>query len=316
MNDDTMLPADDRDRALARHLAGDAEPPADPADHALADALHAYRAAHDAEAPSEETSARIWAGIEPGLGTDRAPRRARVFRLPVRWLAAAAAVVVLAALGWWLFALPPAPTLLAAADADALVYTTDDGSTITLRPHSRLYALAGEEAETRLHLVGEAFFDVTENPARTFAVEANGARVSVLGTRFDVSTWGGQTAVYLERGRVRFTYQDRSVVLAPGQRSLVTEEGVLVDPAPADSAEFLDWLRRDLTFVQRPLRLIVAELEQHYAVTLDVPAPLLVETLTGHIPLTEPAQSLRDLGLALGGRFVPVAEKRYRFEED
>ena len=105
---------------------------------------------------------------------------------------------------------------------------------------SFIYALTTADDAVRVQLVGEGLFEVTPNEARTFTVEANDALVSVLGTRFNVSTWGTQTMVYLEEGRVQFSHPSsaQAVVLTPGQQSVLTEDGVLEAP-DADTADRL-----------------------------------------------------------------------------
>ena len=129
----------------------------------------------------------------------------------------------------------------AAAGSERVTYTAPDGSEVTLRPHTSLYALDAEAGTMRYRVEGEAFFAVVRDPSRTFVVEADGARVQVLGTRFDVSTWGERTSVYLEEGRVRFEHvpTGQAVMLAPGQRSVVTDVTVrqqLLERLRLDSA--------------------------------------------------------------------------------
>ncbi len=324
MDDDTMLPEDDRDLSLARRLGArlEARAPFDdagatPDDDALVRALLAFKQEESEATPPAEASERVWVRLEERL-PDR-PGRARLYALrPARtWIAVAASVLLLVGLGWLLLRTgQPEPVLLASAGADIVAYTVPgDGSVVTLRPHSRLYDLASGAGQTRLRLVGEGFFDVVKNEARVFAVEAGGALVHVLGTRFDVSTWGGQTTVYLQEGRVRFENlrAKGSVVLTPGQRSVATADGKLLPPDDVPEDEYTDWLRRETIFSQRPLRLILAELEHHYAVRFDVPAALLDETLSGRILLVDQAQSIEDLAVVMGGRFVQVDDTTYRF---
>lgn len=326
-----MLLDDDKDRSLARRvgaaleqrapLDGAAENEA-PEDVSFYRALLSFKREHAQPATPAETSARIWAALEQHIGQDQAmpePRPAlrliRSFaasRSARTWLAAAS-VLLIAALGWLLWDRAPSPVLLASTEADIVTYTAPDGSVVRLRPHSQLYAL--DEEAARYRLVGEGFFDVIKNEARTFSVEAGEAQIAVLGTRFNASTWGGQTTVYLIEGRVRFEHpaSNTAVVLTPGQQSLLTPTGVLIDPAVADSTEYLDWLNGEMNFEQRPLHRVLEELGHHFALTLEAPAALQQETITGRLFLRQRAQSLADLGALLDGRFVEVADETYRF---
>ena len=328
-----MLPDDDRDLSLARRLGAQLEKRA-PLDHAAEDeaaedasfyrALLSFKRDQEKAQPAmpAEASERVWAALGQRIAQDQAAPEPRPALRLIRSLSAsrsartglamAASVLLLAVVGWFLWGGAPTPVLLATAEADIVTYTAPDGSVVRLRPHSQLYALD----EDRYRLVGEGFFDVVKNETRMVEVEAGEAQIAVLGTRFNVSTWGRQTAVYLAEGRVRFEHVPTaaSVVLAPGQRSLLTSEGLLVDPATAESTEYVDWLSRELIFEQRPLRRVLDELAHHLAVTFEVPAALGQETATGRLFLHQKEQSLTELGAIFEGRFVEVDDDTYRFE--
>ena len=324
-----MLPEDDRDLSMARRIGTrlDEHAPLDRAaggepsdDASFYRALLTLKQAHQEAAPPPGTAARVWAGLEQQMAQDQPaaaePRPAlRLVRSLSRrtWMAAAASLLLLAALGWLLINRTPSPVLLASADADIITYTAPDGSTVQLRPHSKLYAL--DEDAARYRLDGEGFFDVTKNEARTFTVEAGDARIAVLGTRFNVSTWGAQTTVFLEEGRIRFEHlpSEQAVELTPGQRSGLMPGGRLAQPTAADSSEYMDWLRQEMNFVSRPLDQVLDELAHHYAIAFAPVPALEADTLTGRILLDRIDQSLNDLGKILDGRFVQIDDETYRF---
>ncbi len=328
MQDDTMLPEDDRDFSMARRIGNRLDEHA-PLDRATGDepsddasfyrALLTLKQAPEDTAPPAGTADRVWAALEQQMTKAPAtaqPRPAlRLIRSLSRrtWMAAAASVLMLVALGWLLTNRAPAPVLLASADTTIVTYTALDGSVVQLRPHSQLYAL--DEEAARYRIVGEGFFEVTKNEARTFTVETEDARIAVLGTRFNVSTWGAQTAVFLEEGRIRFEHlaTKQAVELVPGQHSGAMPDGRLMQPAPADSSEFLDWLRREMIVESRPLRQVLDELAHHYAISFDASLAEPDDPVTGRILLDQIDQSLNDLGKILDGRFVQIDDETYRF---
>ena len=218
--------------------------------------------------------------------------------------AAVAAVLLI------VFLTRPQASLIASAGADAVEYTAADGSVVTLRPYSELYKVG----ESRYRIEGEAFFVVTKRDGSRFVVEAGQAQVEVLGTRFNLSTWGGETAVYLEEGRIRFEASGEAVILAPGQWSRVTGGGELMEPLAEAPDQHLDWLNGEMHFEQRPVRLLAAELEQHFGIHLTISGSMQDETLSGRILLDAKEQSLEDLGRVMGGTFVEVRRNFYRFE--
>ena len=284
---------------------------------AVVRALLRYRDAQDV-APQPEQSARMWAAIEAATAEAHGaePKEAAtIFALPsaVRW-AVAASVAVAAVVAWLLLTGAPEPVQVATASTSIETYTAPDGSTIRLRPHSTLYRIEVDGAR-RYQLAGEAFFDVMTRP-EPFIVEAGALRVEVLGTRFTTHTWG-QPAVYLQEGRVQVrTGEGERVTLQPGQRSALMADGTLAPPTEADSAAALDWLRQEIAFESEPAASVVAELEQHFGVTIALPDDVARETLSGRIALETPAQSLSDLGLVLGGRFERIGDGAYRFVQE
>lgn len=316
--DHPPLPEKDRDLSLAQSLGaaletdGTLHPNTLPPDHPDADLyqhLLAYKQARTSEAdPAQQTA--LWHRVAVGM----APPRARIVPL-FRWAAVAASVLVLIGLGW-LLTRQPTPVLLAAATDTTVTYTAPDGSTVALRPHSALYQ--GSGAAHRYRLVGEGFFDVTPSADRTFTVEAGEAEVTVLGTRFNVSTWGPAPAVYLETGRVRFGTPGTGafVELTPGQYSEIEETGTPAPPRAVASTAYLDWLQSEMYVEARPLRRVLAELEQHFDIQITAPEPLQNETLSGRIILDTPAQSLNDLALVIGARLVVVDAQTYRLERE
>lgn len=339
MTDDPGYPRDeqeDRNADLLRRIGealeegSVAEARPAPGDSPFFDALLGMkdRAQASADRSADAASRRMWAGIEEATQAgrhepadrdlrepaERSGRRASVRPIRLAWLSAAA-VVLAAAVITLLMLRSPRPVLVASAGETSVEYTTDDGSVVMLRAHSDLYRLSAAGSGARFRLEGEAFFDVTTRREGAFAVEAGDAVVEVLGTRFNVGTWSGETSVYLEEGRVRFAHASsgKDVVLLPGQSSRTDGDDVL-PPVATVPTEHTDWLAGALEFDQQPVRLVLRELEQQYDITINVPDTLATETLSGRLLLGSVEESLRDLAVTLGGRFVSSGPDAYRFE--
>lgn len=293
---------------LARRLdAGEAPDGSDE----LHDALDSVRPASLPVAP--DTSERLWAAIAGEIekdqtadpAQDRAPLRL-VPRRVVRWAAAAA---VLLALGAGLWQLQRAPNLVAAAEGEIVTWEAPDGSTVTLRPNSRLVRL--DDGTRAYRLEGEAFFAVASDPDHPFTVATDRALVRVLGTRFDVSTWGAHTEVFVEEGRVGVRGGEAEVVLEASEAAVVSAAGIaVVEGASADA--FLDWRRGEAVFERAPVRRVVDELAQHFDVVIAMDGRVAQESVSGVIALESAEQALGELGRILGGRFVPI-DGGYRF---
>jgi transmembrane sensor len=306
-------PPDDRDLRLARRLdAGEAPDGSDPLHNSL------YTLRPDAAATDTETADRLWARIETEIGTgstasrpasapDRQPLRQplRLVRPRVMRWAVAATVLFAIGVSVWMIGRPNAVIVAA---SEIVTWEAPDGSTVTLRPHSRLVRLDGERA---YRLEGEALFDVVPDPDAPFTVEAGPADVRVLGTRFVVSTWGERAEVFVEEGRVRVSADADALDLAEGEAAAASGTGVAALPT-ADATAFLDWQRGELVFERTPLRRVADEIGQQFGIAVTVPPAAASETVSGVIELTSAEQVLGDLGRILGGRFEP-ADGGYRF---
>ena len=266
-------------------------------------------------------AARMWQAISAATKPIQytASPKARIFSLnPIVYrIAIAASLMAAVAISWMLFIKTPAPELLAVANQEVSNYTLADGSTVALRPHSKLYRLTTDGTEDNYLLEGEGFFDVTRNENRTFSVVAGNAQVSVLGTEFNVSSWQTAVTVFLQEGRIELKNQrsGQAVILSPGQTGTVDFDQVTLHGQPANSAEHLDWLNDEISFFGTPLHEVIKELEFHFAISIEIPQDRAGETISGSIVLEDISFVLDNLSFVMqGGSFVQTGEHSYRFE--
>ncbi|GGF13305.1 FecR family protein [Hymenobacter cavernae] len=221
---------------------------------------------------------------------------------PARWAAAAVLAVGIGAVGsglWQSKAPSPedapqtATTILAPTGANnKLIYTNNtqqaatirlaDGSVVQLSPGSCLqYPKRFEEPNRRVHLTGEAFFDVYHDPAHPFLVYTDKLVTTVLGTSFTVRAYAGQPQVLVKvrRGKVRVTPRlpgtkgdetlppslasvvvrpNQQAVYLPGKQDLKKE--LVAQPAVLVAQPF--------TFDDRPVAEVLTALEKAYGVDI------------------------------------------------
>ena len=269
-----------------------------------------------AQTPAPDVTRSMWDAIAAATEPDQTQQKrpANIFSLHsyVGRMAVAASVLIAVALGWYMMRPTTSPVLVAEAGSSSFVYTADDGSVISLRPQSSLY----EIDDNRYALEGEAHFVVTSDPSRTFSVDAGAARISVLGTTFSITHRDTLVSVYLEEGSIRLEHltKQQSQILAPGQAGLLSARSdISIDQAP-DADEYLDWLDDELRFRSKSIKDIVEELEFHFAVTIEIPATVEEETLTGFLSLASIDVALEKLSFTMGsGRFEQAGEQTYRF---
>lgn len=216
---------------------------------------------------------------------DRPARARRAFAssvLPGGALLALISVVVVG--GGGLLALNRLATTFGTAIGEQSQVTLDDGSRVHLNTDSKII-VRFHRRERDIELVrGEAFFEVAHDTNRPFIVQADGARVRAVGTKFDVKRDPDGVHVTLLEGRVRVAKVDSnaSTTLDPNQQLTVTERG-LSAPKPTDAALQSGWTSGRLTFHALPLAAAVAEVNRYTAhkVMLDLPAAAAQQPVTG-----------------------------------
>jgi transmembrane sensor len=159
-----------------------------------------------------------------------------------------------------------------------------DGSLVKLNNGSSIKYLEKFDSKIReVELTGEAFFSVTKN-STPFVVVTDNAKISVLGTKFDVCARGEKTQVVVKEGKVSLAQKenDTGVYLTKDQSSFVTKNSNPDLPKEIDADYMLGWLNGKLVFDQTPLNEIVNELERCYDVTISVEGNgIAANTLTG-----------------------------------
>jgi transmembrane sensor len=198
------------------------------------------------------------------------PSRGRVFAAAAMAAAAALAVVLV-------------PTALVERKPDKVATETavnrtialDDGSVIELGAASAV-RIAYSPSERRVMLdSGEAFFEVAKDASRPFVVEAGGASVTALGTKFNVGLTHEDVTVTLLEGRVAVDEADAEpsdapaspspvgevaperpapVMLSPGEQvRFAKAERKLLPIAVVDAPRVAAWRERKLVFDGAPL---------------------------------------------------------------
>ena len=181
--------------------------------------------------------------------------------------------------------------------------TLKDGSIINLNASSEI-RVDLRRAERRVTLErGEAHFQVASDPARPFIVTAGGLTVRAVGTAFNVRLEELAVDVVVLEGKVevtpRVSVAPKSAPAAPlpilgaGQRVVVRRETPEMPPivqqvTPASMQALLGWQGRMTTFLDAPLRDIIAQLNRRNATQLVIAdAALGEQKIGGVIPLDQ-----------------------------
>lgn len=315
-----FLPNNDPDLQLARQVNSsiEDEQPLSSIENPLVQALLKYKEIVSQRAEEHPVNPdTIWKRIEQQTNPSSRKPVKRIFSIhtTTKW-AVAASVIIAILIGISYFNSLRGPQLIAQSSTTNKTVQLEDGSKVILRPHSKLFALKRDIQAERYRLQGEGYFKVTHDPKRIFSVETPNGKVSVLGTRFILSSWGNRMQVYLEEGSVKVeaATRDSTVILGPGESTSVNTKGNISPVKHSKPSQFTDWLNKQLIFKSKPAKLIVQELEQQFDISISLPGPTSKIKLSGALSLENLNTSLNDLGLVMGGKFIKKGNRSYVFK--
>lgn len=140
-----------------------------------------------------------------------------------------------------------------------------DGSRVMLHAGSQLTfptVFEGPQREVNLH--GEAYFIVDHQPTHPFVVNAGRWQTTVLGTEFNVRSFGrNDEEVTLITGRVNVSNHRHEVTLQPGQQVSQTVSGEL-DTRTVSLDYYTYWRDGYLYFDNEELQKVMAELGRSF----------------------------------------------------
>ena len=187
-----------------------------------------------------------------------------------------------------------------------------DGSTVKLNSGSAIEfpdKFIGENREVKLE--GEAFFSVTKN-GKPFMITAENAKITVLGTEFNVWTRDEKTKVIVKEGRVnveQINEKNENVILSKDQKSVITKNSKPSPPENVNADYLLGWLNNKLVFNRTSLKEIAGELERFYDVKIVLDDKKLNDlSLTGSFDNQKVDSVLSMICLALNLEFTKTKE--------
>lgn len=176
----------------------------------------------------------------------------------------------------------------------------NSGSTLTYFTQSR---------QRRVHLQGEAFFEVTKDPRKVFIVQSGDVSVQVHGTSFNVSAYDTDPyiAVSLESGLVSLFNNKNGVVLAqlqPNQMGRVSKADLSCSIVADDTGITKLWTNNILKVYDNNIYEVVKKLERWYGVdiTLENANP------DSRYTFVVKTESMKEL-LGLLNKMTPIAYK-------
>ncbi|WP_316835972.1 FecR family protein [Pedobacter nutrimenti] len=151
-----------------------------------------------------------------------------------------------------------------------------DGTAIWLNSGSKLiYPSHFSASKREVTLEGEAFFEVSHNPQRPFIVHVKDLNVQVLGTAFNINSFGPAVQTALVRGKVGLEAGNQSILLMPGELGSYTRAGETLSKTDADLKLYTAWKDGEIYFDNSSLAEIAFRLEREYNLRFSFADPAL-----------------------------------------
>lgn len=174
--------------------------------------------------------------------------------------------------------------------------TLADGTMVWLNAGSQLVFPSSFNSETREVLLrGEGFFDVAHNQEKTFKVLTQEMTFTVLGTSFNINSYPDKSQVdaVLVEGSLHIEnnslFNKKEHTLKPGEKSTFNIEHKQIRVHNVNTKLFTSWKDGHLTLHKNSLHNLVAQIENYYNCSIDVPSELAKKQIeiTGKILLDE-----------------------------
>lgn len=258
----------------------------------LSDALRPVRT-------SDPDTHRQWARLADRMASERPARVSVRVQLSAAF---AVAAIAIAATAVFFASREPQTDRYVTARGEQTTILLSDSSNVTLNHTSSLTVTRFKPGEPRrLTLSGEALFHVRNN-ATPFIVSNGFARVTVVGTEFNVRSRDEVLEVAVLHGTVAVSGTDDAslpVTLTAGQRASVRRGSGPSRMDDIPSPEFPGWMHGKLFLTRVSLAEACREIEARFDVSVQVSgAP--TSTITGVLDASSADAALRSLSVLTG----------------
>jgi transmembrane sensor len=151
-----------------------------------------------------------------------------------------------------------------------------DGTQVWVNAGSKLsYPTRFASSSRELTLEGEAFFDVTPSKNRPFIVHVKDLKINVLGTAFNINTFGPSIQTALERGKVNLQAGNKTITLLPGELGSYNKQQAVLSKIETNIRTYTAWKDEEIYFNNNSLAEIASRLEREYNLSFNFEAPEL-----------------------------------------
>jgi ferric-dicitrate binding protein FerR (iron transport regulator) len=147
-----------------------------------------------------------------------------------------------------------------------------DGTKVWLNAASSLkFPTAFPGKQRNVELTGEAYFEVAKNKNQPFIVKTPTQTVQVLGTHFNINAYSNESSVNttLLEGSVRVSSARTSLLIKPGQESMMDNSGLVTIKDDVDTDKITAWKNGFFQFNDDDIQTIMRQVARWYNVDVE-----------------------------------------------
>ncbi len=203
----------------------------------------------------------------------------------LHWVVRLAASIVLAMVAGWYFYTPTASQKIlnaltwsskTTAKGERTKITLSDGSSVWLNADSEIrYPKEFDGGAREIYLSGEAFFEVTKNPAKPFIIHLSNGDVRVLGTSFNIKAFDDEPNIETSvlTGKVAFigtslNSQRDTIRITPNYKVVYSKHSRQAKKQPTNSIDDKSWVDGRLVFKSQRFDEVAKVLERNFGTTI------------------------------------------------
>jgi len=167
-----------------------------------------------------------------------------------------------------------------------------DGTRVWLNSASSLkFPTAFSDAERRVEVSGEVYFEVAVNKKKPFKVSSAGQTVVVLGTHFNVNAYPEERMIRtsLLEGSVKVISERKSVTIKPGQQTVFDTQTQETTVQNMDADAVLAWQKGYFQFNNEDIRSIMRKLSRWYDIEVEYSDKFIDQRFNGSVSRFEEA---------------------------
>lgn len=192
-----------------------------------------------------------------------------------------------------------------------------DGTDVWLNAASSLTYSAQlvSNGKRKVQLEGEGYFEVAKDKNHPFIVQSKGQEVEVLGTHFDINTYGDKRKMLtsLLEGSVTITANYAREILKPGQQAAVAGDQIQI--SQANPEQVLDWKNGYFMFENESIEQVMKVMSRWYDVEIDYDQDIpnvrftcIISRNKSMIEFLRLLQQTKDIHFKIEGRRVTVMD--------